>query len=50
MIEQRWSLKKDLQGNNKKDKEDRDKEEGFKNSFRESQEEIKEETSLSIFY
>jgi len=42
-------LKKNLQCNNKKDKEDRDKEKGFKDSSRESQEEIKEETSLSTF-
>ena len=28
MMEQRWCLKKDSQSSNKKDKEDRDKEEG----------------------
>ena len=36
MMEQRWCLKEDSQSSNEKDEEDRDKEEGSKDSPRES--------------
>ena len=50
MVEQRWSLKKNSQCNNKESgKNDRENEEGSKEGPGESQEKIKEETLLSAF-
>ena len=49
MVEQRWSLKENLQGDGKEseDKEDRDDEERSEDNLRESQKEV-EEGTLSL--
>jgi len=51
-VEQRWSLKKNLQGDRKEceDEEDRDDEEVSEDDLRESQKEVEEGTLLLTSY